>query len=513
MYIMCIFAQPKKILMTNLKRFILSAAFALCSLAVCAQPAQNFINNVLKRDPLFKNAVVGICAVDNNGKKVASWNSNFPLLTASTMKTITTGTVLSILGPDFRYETSISINGPVKDNVLYGNLTIIGGGDPTLGSKDTVAYSIDSLFGVWTDALKSKGITKIIGNIVADDSYFVREAIPDNWDWGNLGWDYGCAASGLSFMENTQIIRTMPGCKEGDGISIEVVYPQLPGQKILNEAVTGAAQTGDNVYYYPSDMLKTSRIEGSLAVDHKPVDNTWANKFPHLSVAAEYLRYLQTNGIEVIAPGSVNGNSTSAEAVVKDIKEMPADYAKGADTISTVYSPKLINIINVTNRISNNFYAETFLKTVGKKLADKSSISASTRILREYLEEQGVDLLGFRQADGSGLSRMNFVSAEFFTRFYAFMQKSSNFKEYLASFPYPGGPGTLKSVLKENKYAKEKWRIHAKSGSLTGVRCYAGYVESKSNGLVRFAILVNNYSVPTSKMQPNIEKFLWELTK
>lgn len=499
--------------MTNLKKIIFSAAFALCSLPVCAQPAQQFIDNVLKKDPLFKNAVVGIYAVDNNGNKVAGWNSHYPLLTASTMKTITTGTVLSLLGPDYRYETSISINGPVKGNTLYGDLTIIGGGDPTLGSKDTVAYSIDSLFGVWTEALKAKGITKIIGNIVADDSYFTREAIPDNWDWGNLGWDYGCATAGLSFMENTQIIKTMPGYKENDGISIEVVYPQLPGQQIINEATTGAADTGDNVYYYPSDMLRASRIEGTLAVGHEPVENTWSNKYPHLSAAAEYLKYLQANGIEVIAPGSVNGSSTSAEAIVKDITEMPADFANGADTISTVYSPKLINIINVTNRISNNFYAETFLKTIGKKLTGKSSISASTRALREYLEKQGVDVLGFYQADGSGLARRNFVSAEFFTRFYAMMQKSDHFNEYLASFPYPGGPGTLKSVLKDNKYAKDKWRIHAKSGSLTGVRCYAGYVESKSRGIVRFAILVNNYPAPTSKMQPNIEKFLWELTK
>ncbi len=499
--------------MTNLKKIILSAAFALCSLTVCAQPAQHFIDNVLKKDPLFKNAVVGIYAVDNNGKKIAGWNSHFPLLTASTMKTITTGTALSILGPDFRYQTSISINGPVKNNILYGNLTIIGGGDPTFGSRDTVAYSIDSLFGVWTDALKAKGITKIVGNIVADDSFFTREAIPDNWDWGNLGWDYGCAASGLPFMENTQIIRTTPGCKENDGISIEVVYPQLPGQQILNEAVTGPAQSGDEVYYYPSDMLKVSRVEGYLGVDEKSVEHTWANKFPHLSAAAEYLKYLQANGIEVVAPGSVNGSSTSAEAVVKDIVDMPADYAVGADTISTVYSPKLINIINVTNRISNNFYAETFLKTVGKKLTGKSSISASARALKEYLKEHGVDVEGFRQADGSGLARMNFVSAEFFTRFYSFMQKNENFKEYLASFPYPGGPGTLKSVLKDSKYTKNKGRIHAKSGSLTGVRCYAGYVESRSHGMVRFAILVNNYSVPTSKMQPNIERFLWELTK
>ena len=93
------------------------------------------------------------------------------------------------------------------------------------------------------------------------------------------------------------------------------------------------------------------------------------------------------------------------------------------------------------------------------------------------------------------------------------MQKSGIFAEFFNSLPVPGRPGTLKSVLK-NEDQKIKDRIHAKSGSLANVRCYAGYVQgSKKYGLVRFAILTNNFAVPTSAMMPKIEGFMKSLAQ
>ena len=123
----------------------------------------------------------------------------------------------------------------------------------------------------------------------------------------------------------------------------------------------------------------------------------------------------------------------------------------------------------------------------------------------------GVDLTGFTQEDGSGLSRQNYVSPKFFCNYYDKMQDTEVFAEFLGSLPMPGGPGTLKSVLKKEDQ-KIKDRIHAKSGSLANVRCYAGYVQgSKRYGLVRFAILTNNFSVSTSTMMPKIEGFMKSL--
>ena len=128
----------------------LLAVLLLLPLALQGQNrVQNYIDQQMKTDSLLINAVVGILAVDENGVEIASWNPDMPLLTASTMKTITTGLGYEVLGPDYRFSTRVAYDGRIENGVLHGNLYIVGGADPTLGSRDTIAFPIDSIFGIW----------------------------------------------------------------------------------------------------------------------------------------------------------------------------------------------------------------------------------------------------------------------------------------------------------------------------------------------------------------------------
>ena len=460
--------------------------------------AQSYINREMKTDPNFKNAIIGILAVDENGNTIAEWNSNLPMLTASTMKTITTGVGMHALGKDFKYKTQVAYTGNIKDNVLEGDIVIIGGGDPTLGSADTLAYSIDSIFGVWVKAIKDLGIERIEGNVVVDDSYFERELMPDSWSWGNFGASYGSAPSGLSFHENLQKFKLVPGKEVGDAVVVKAIYPQVPGLEVVNEMTTGAEGTGNRSAYYVQDMKCASQYLGTLAVDRKAVYETNSNRFPHLSCGFHFREFLVENGIDCL-PEIIDAKYYNCKAERHIVAE--------------TYSPELWKIVTVTNRVSNNMYAETILKTLGKELTGTGSYDSSFVALERVLVEMGVNTTGFTQEDGSGLSRQNYVSPKFFCNYYAKMQESSIFAEFFASLPMPGGPGTLKSVLK-NADQKIKDRIHAKSGSLANVRCYAGYVQgSKKYGLVRFAILTNNYAATTSEMQPKIEGFMKSLAE
>ncbi len=461
---------------------------------------QRFIDNELKTDSLFMNAIAGICAVDKNDNVIAQWNPDFPMLTASTLKTVTTGLGLVYLGPDFRYSTRIAYTGEIKDSVLTGNLYIVGGGDPTLGSRDTVAFSIDSIFGVWTNAVKNCGIKRIDGNIVADDSYFTREQMPDTWSWGNFGAYYGSTASGLSFCENVQYFTLKPGKMKGDTAIVKAVYPYVPGLEIVNEVTTAEAGSGDRSSYYVQDISLKSRYSGTVPIGRDSVTSYNSSRFPHLSCGYYFREYLLKNGIE-------------SRPEILDIKYNPVPGDTAPIFIAETYSPELWEIVNVTNRISNNFYAETILKTIGKKMTGTGSYDSSLVAVNRLLKDMGVNVKGFTISDGSGLSRQNYVSPKFFCNYYKMMSENGIFVKFFESLPYPGGNGTLKNVLKnEDKAIKE--RIHAKSGSLSGVRCYAGYVEGgRKSGLIKFAILINNYSVPVSKIQPKIEQFMLELAK
>lgn len=461
--------------------------------------AQKFIDSQLKTDPLFCNAVVGILAVDQNGNTIAEWNSNLPLLTASTLKTVTTGLGLYYLGPAYRFCTRIAYSGQIRDSVLQGNLHIIGGGDPTLGSQDTVAYKIDSIFGIWKNAVDACGIKKIEGNIVVDDRFFEREAIPDSWSWGNISTDYGSAPSGLSFYENNQIFKLIPGEQPGDSVSVSISYPGLPDFQIVNELKTAKAKSGDRSAYYTQDMVQAGRFTGTVPADRDSILSVNSNKFPHLSCGYEFREYLLRHGI-------------AGKPQIVDISQMREDEDEALIYIAQTYSPELRRIVNVTNHISNNFYAETILKTIGKKMTGSGSYDSSVVAVRRLLKELNVPLTGFTMEDGSGLSRQNYVSPAFFCNYYSKIAESDIFVPFFESLPVPGEGGTLKNVLR-NAPVQIKNRIHAKSGSLANVKCYAGYVEcGGESGLIRFAILVNNYAARTSQIQPKIEGFLEMLT-
>ncbi len=479
---------------------IITTAQAQDKIKVKNSPAQKFIKKELKNNPLFNNAIVGICAIDENGDYIAEWNSNLPMLTASTLKTVTTGLGLIYLGENYKYSTEIAYSGNIVDSILVGDVHIIGGGDPTLGSNDTIAAPIDSIFNIWSNAIVEAGIKKIDGNIIVDDSFFVRELMPDSWSWGNFGAYYGATASGLSFFENNHYFSLLPGENIGDKAVIVSRYPTIPSLQIINETKTVGKEEGSWSSYYVQDLSLVSKFTGEIAIDKDSVHTYKSNRFPHLSCGYHFKEYLLNNGIEV-------------DSEILDIKDLDVESRGELTYISETYSPKLLEIVNVTNKISNNFYAETILKTIGKEMTGIGSYDSSYVAIYKLLDSLSVDREGIVISDGSGLSRQNYVSPRFFCDFYDILTESNIFVSYMESFPIPGENGTLKSVLKDVN-PTQKRKIHAKSGSLSGVRCYAGFVEGgRKSGLIRFAILVNNYSAPLSQMQPQIEKFMFELTK
>lgn len=472
---------------------------------------QTYIDTKMKSDPNLINAVVGILAVDEKGNEIASWNPDMPLLTASTMKTITTGLGYKVLGPDYRFSTKVAYSGSIDSSgVLQGDLYIVGGADPTLGSRDTIAFSVDSIFGIWADAVKEAGIRSINGRIIGDDRIFEEESIPDSWSFGNIGYDYGSGTSGLSFAENLSYFKVSPGFCEGDMVKVEPLGPQSPEIVYdLYDTYTGAPKSGDNTAYYASSMAKIGKFVGSYAIDRGVDTVAYSNKWGPATCACEFSRFLAASGIASRGCTEVNDLDTQAIPAQESLTE-----------VAETFSPELRHIIKVTNTISNNFFAETIYKMVGKTLIERESgekalrvsYSQANRAILKYLEAEGISTYGYTQDDGSGLSRQNYVSPRFFCNFYKMMSESANFAGYLESFPGPGRSGTLKNVL-HKETSGVKAAIHAKSGSLSSVRCYAGYVETKKGKLIRFAILTNNYACPTSAVQPKIEGFMGELSK
>ncbi len=173
--------------------------------------AQNTITRICAQEPL-RSALVGVLAVRADGDTLACVNHRQKLVPASNVKLLTTGLALHTLGADFRFETRIGYTGTVEDGVLKGDVYLIGGGDPTTGSRADCADSVTRTFDAWTALLADAGIRHIEGRILGDPRFF-GDVTPQNlgWAFDDLGTYYGAAPTGLNFFENAQNFYITPG--------------------------------------------------------------------------------------------------------------------------------------------------------------------------------------------------------------------------------------------------------------------------------------------------------------
>lgn len=485
-----------------------------CSVALSGKNnVQTFVDNVFTSNMFLKNSVISVYVEDEYGREVASLNPEMPLLTASVTKTITTGLALKILGPDYRFVTRLAYSGHITDNgTLKGDLYILGGADPTLGMDDyNMKVPADSIFAIWTEGLKKAGIKTVKGLVIGDDRIFNDESSPNFWTYGDLGSNSGAGSSGLPYALNQCVFDIVAGQYSGDPVTINPLSAVIPDLQIINDMKTGkAGSSKTNVACRTTRLAPVIRIFGTYPAGNSK-KRIVPNQFSALTCACEFQKYLSENGIKTAGYDEISNVARSAD-VVPDQDSLVC--------LAKTFSPCLKDIVYVTNRISQNFFAEVLFRMVGKKLIEEKrgstvyniSYKATQKAVREYFIKNGIDLTGYKQIDGSGLSRKNNISASFLTRFYNFMVLDEDvFPHYLASLPVPGEYGTLDLVLR-NADLNLKSVIHAKSGTLDDARTYAGYAKTK-NGYIRFAIMTNNLPCPKDKVQTVIEQMMLEIAR
>ena len=166
--------------------------------------AQERVGAILRSEEL-RTGLCGVLAVRMDGDTLVNFDSGHKLVPASTAKLISTGLALKVLGPDYRYGTTLKYSGTVRDSVLKGDLYIVGGGDPTTGAVFPGSRPVSELFAQWKQILLDAGISSIDGRIIADPRFFGDPA-PENpgWSLEDLGFAYGAAPRGLNFYENSR---------------------------------------------------------------------------------------------------------------------------------------------------------------------------------------------------------------------------------------------------------------------------------------------------------------------
>ena len=493
--------------MKNISAIIATALLAIASTGVIyAQETETIQQKAeaIANGDVFGQAVIGICARTGAGQTIIDIDADNMLLPASNMKLISTGAALHALGGDYRYKTSIGYDGNIIEGVLIGDLYIIGGGDPTIASKDSIAAPVQNTFARWERIIRDAGISEIDGRVIGTSGDFFSGMTEEaTWLWNDIGTYYGAGATGLMFYENMQSFEVSAGAEPGADINIAPSYPEVPWMEFRYECSTGKAGTGDQLYMYTSDLAPVAEVRGTFAVDRKPKRVDCSNKFPELTCSHNFKKWLEEHGI-----------SCSQEASDTRLNRIPEP--ENITIIGSTESPTLRRIAFETNHASNNLYAETLFRTLGKELKAEGSYDSSYVAVRNILKDIGIDLSrGQKIQDGSGLSRQNLISPDFFCRYLEAIMGSPCFEDFVESLPSPGGTGTLASNMK-NYPAEDKARIKVKSGSMSGVRCYSGYIiprEGCKEETIIFSIMVNNCTAPTWKVRPLMDKIMGMLAE
>ena len=510
-------------------------------------------------------AQVGICIRTLSGKVLREENAGLNFIPASNLKIVTAGAALKRLGADFRFETTVAYSGSIgTDGVLHGDLYIIGGGDPTLGSQAALAMPKDSLFSRWERAVRGAGIRSIAGSIIADSRRMPAE-VNGSWMYEDLGTYYGATCSALIFNENCLEITVAPGTGAGDEVIIcsenagkirsadsgrKQMLPNRPWMKIMNNCTTGPEGSGDKSYLLVSEFAAVGHLVGSYAVDRRAKTISYNDPFADFSCAYEFASFLSSNGIPCTAVTSTsachptaifhNTESSAHEKCPGTYDNHDRKQSLGFETfdtsgsltysghftpqdslttITTTLSPRLSEIIRETLRVSNNLYAETLLRALGPGGSTDDALKSEMSII----ENMGVSTSRVRIEDGSGLSRKNSVSPGFLVSFLTAMSRQSCFGTYLRTF---NNPGPDEHIFSTSALGIRR-RIRLKSGSMGGVLCYCGYILPQSNAIspagtsketstgetIAFSIMINDSIQSTTRLRNYIESVLSEYIK
>ena len=442
-------------------------------------------------DSILLHASYSMYVADaGSGITVLDLNSGKNVTPASVLKLITSATALELLGPDYTFKTQFGYTGKLtKRGRLDGNIIIKGGGDPALASPEFTAFYGD-FPEKWIGEIKKAGIKKINGRVITDDSYYDYMPIPSKWLWEDAGNYYGAGVYGASVFDNTYDIHFKTS-SDGTKPVITGIIPEECNFNLTNRLV--ASGTTDQGYVFAAPYSKEGWLAGSIPVNSDDFVLSASIPDPPMLISALIDKKLRLSGIKI--EGSPSTVRLENQSPVSDFVPI-SDYV----------SPHLSEIIEVLNHKSVNLYAENLVKELGKKFEGSGSTAAGIEVINSFADSSGVR--GMMIVDGSGLSRANSMNAKGLAAILLHMKNQGRyFNYYFNSFPQ-AGEGTLKNWFRDEVFSD---RLKAKSGSMTGVRSYAGYFTTKSGREMVFAFMTNNFDGPSGSVISHYEEILKEI--
>ncbi len=447
-------------------RYLLTAALLWCQ-SISAGPLPDELTRALARQKIPAGAasfLVVEAAADST--PLLSFNAGQARHPASVIKLLTTFAALQLLGPGYIWKTEAWTDAPVRDGVLKGNLYLKGYGDPFLTTER---------FWQLLSELRLRGLQRIEGNLVVDESYFAPAAHhPGDFDDRPLRVYNAPPAALILNFQSTRF--TLIPDRDAGRVRV-AVSPPLDNMEVENRLrlVEGKCS---NRHYRPS-------LEVSVGANTSTV-----------VLKGDYAAACEDGNIYRL----VGLGSRQIYGAFQALWEELGGTLDGGLRIATVPSQAMLfyamdslplsDLIRGMNKFSNNLMTRQLALTLGATLFDPPATEAKARdAIDVWLADSGLKLPYLVFDNGAGLSRKTRISATGLGQILTLAFASPTMPEFISSLPLVAVDGTMRKRLRDEAVAG---RAHIKTGSLDTVSAMAGYLLSRSGRRYIVVALLNH---------------------
>ena len=402
----------------------------------------------------------------SRGDTLFARNEGTMMQPASTMKMYTAAVAFDRLGAEHQFTTSVMHDGAIANGVLQGNLYLRGEGDPSLSPR---YFGDDRPMDRLARQVAARGIRQVTGGIIADATAFEDRLVPEGWQSRYLGAAYAARVSALSLNDNVVWVVVQPVGGQAS-VTLEPASTSVP---VMNNVRVVAGSGGRITAVRRSD--NSILVRGTIGRNSIPRKYSLVVLDPPQFTGGALKAALQGAGVAVA--GGVG------------IGAVPA----GADTVATVASPPLWQLVNAMNRESINIYAELLFRNAGRRAnpgqPQEGNAETGLAALRAFIADKaGGTAQEVHAADGSGLSVLDRVTPRSMIQLLAYAHRAPWGPSFHASLPVAGVSETLRTRMRN---APAQGNLHAKTGTTNTVASLGGYVTARNGEVLAFSFIYN----------------------
>jgi D-alanyl-D-alanine carboxypeptidase/D-alanyl-D-alanine-endopeptidase (penicillin-binding protein 4) len=336
------------------------------------------------------------------------------------------------------------------------------------------------------DRVLARGVSEIQGDLVVDGSFFQGPDLHPSWDPADLNDAFAAPVSAVSLAENLVTVRVEAGGWIGAHPSIYTV-PDAAGIPFRNVAQTVSSGTRSRIWLLRETPQDPIGIEGEIPLGGSDVWRRLPVPDPLRFTGLQMKRALEERGVK-ISGNVVTARDTQASKLANDSVFTGMNGFVPPRILATQDSPPLLALLRIINKESNNFFAETVLKTIGRVATGDGSYAGGSRAITAFLTEHvGITHEEVQVRDGSGLSEENRASPSVFIRTLEHMSSTPYWEPFLNTLPEAG----VRRELRRMSQSPAARNLRAKTGTMDGVSALSGLVRTRTGERILFSILSN----------------------